>query len=55
MRFPEEATSPDSLWEILYTGRNVMTEVPPDRFNINGFYHPDPSRPDTVRAIVMFP
>ncbi|KAI1073697.1 hypothetical protein F5B20DRAFT_586970 [Whalleya microplaca] len=50
MRFPEEATSPDGLWEILYTGRNVMTEVPLDRFNINGFYHPDPSRPDTINA-----
>ncbi|OTA96302.1 hypothetical protein M434DRAFT_375109 [Hypoxylon sp. CO27-5] len=50
MRFPEEATSPDGLWDILYNGRNVMTKVPRDRFNINGFYHPDPSRPDTINA-----
>ncbi|KAI0180358.1 hypothetical protein GGR52DRAFT_587920 [Hypoxylon sp. FL1284] len=50
MRFPDEATSPEGLWEILRTGRNVMTEVPPDRFNINGFYHPDASRPDTINA-----
>ncbi|KAI2628557.1 hypothetical protein GGR54DRAFT_636275 [Hypoxylon sp. NC1633] len=50
MRFPDEATSPEGLWDILYTGRNVMTEVPLDRFNVNGFYHPDPSRPDTINA-----
>lgn len=49
MRFPDEATSPEGLWNILREGRNVMTEVPPERFNIDGFYHPDAMRPDTVR------
>ncbi|KAI5928775.1 hypothetical protein F4810DRAFT_645308 [Camillea tinctor] len=50
MLFPEDATSSEGLWDILLKGRNVMTEVPPDRFNINGFYHPDPTRPDTINA-----
>ena len=48
MRFPQEATSPEAFWEILCKGKSAMTEVPPDRFNINGFYHPNASRPDTV-------
>lgn len=49
LRFPGDATSPQKFWEILKDGRSVMTEVPADRFNINGFYHPDGSRNDTVR------
>ncbi|KAI0485064.1 hypothetical protein GGR56DRAFT_681136 [Xylariaceae sp. FL0804] len=50
MRFPQEATSADGLWEILSQGRSVMTEVPRERFNINGFYHPDASHPGTINA-----
>jgi hypothetical protein len=51
MRFPQEATSPDGLWKILMDGRSVMTEIPPERFNINGFYHPDASHSGTVRFL----
>nr|XP_001396949.2 polyketide synthase [Aspergillus niger CBS 513.88] len=50
LRFPQDATSPQSFWKILQEGRSVTTEVPSDRFNINGFYHPDASRTDTVNA-----
>ncbi|KAJ8133410.1 hypothetical protein O1611_g213 [Lasiodiplodia mahajangana] len=50
IRFPQEAVSPEGFWDILLQGRSVMTEVPPDRFNINGFYHPDPSRHDTINS-----
>ncbi|KAI1371047.1 hypothetical protein F4677DRAFT_464565 [Hypoxylon crocopeplum] len=50
MRFPQEATSPEGFWSILSEGRSVMTEVPPERFNINGFYHPDASHPGTINA-----
>lgn len=48
LRFPQEATTAESFWEMLREGRSAMTEVPSDRFNIDGFYHPDASRPDTV-------
>jgi acyl transferase domain-containing protein len=50
MRFPENATTPEGFWEILQNGRSVMTEVPPDRFKVDGFYDSDASRPDTVRS-----
>ncbi|KAJ6164002.1 hypothetical protein N7470_002674 [Penicillium chermesinum] len=50
MRFPGDATSPQKFWEILEDGRSVMTEVPANRFNINGFYHPDGSRNDTINC-----
>lgn len=51
IRFPQDATSPDGLWKILYEGRSVMTEVPPERFNIDGFYHPEASNPGTVCSV----
>ncbi|CAG9952668.1 unnamed protein product [Clonostachys rosea f. rosea IK726] len=50
MRFPENATTPEGFWEILQNGRSVMTEVPPDRFKVDGFYDSDASRPDTINA-----
>lgn len=43
-RFPGDATSPDKLWELLCQGRNALTEVPKDRYNIDGHYHPQSDR-----------
>lgn len=37
-RFPGDAVSEDSFWEILRDGRSTMTEVPTSRYNINGHY-----------------
>ncbi|KAK3994976.1 type I iterative polyketide synthase [Cladorrhinum sp. PSN332] len=46
-RFPGGATSLESLWNILSAGGSTHTEIPRDRMNVDGFYHPDPLRPDT--------
>lgn len=46
--FPQEATSEDAFWQMLCEGRSASTEFPPDRLNINAFYHPDQDRPSTV-------
>lgn len=47
-RFPQEATSPEKLWEMLYNKRHARTEVPKDRFNVEAFYHPDADRSGSV-------
>ena len=47
-RFPQEATSPEKLWEMLYNKRHARTEVPKDRFNVESFYHPDADRSGSV-------
>ncbi|KAK0655838.1 hypothetical protein B0T16DRAFT_317161 [Cercophora newfieldiana] len=39
-RFPGDASSPENLWNILSKGQSKWKEFPPDRLNINGFYHP---------------
>jgi len=47
-RFPGGASSPERLWEVLSNGQSAWSEFPPDRMNINGFYHPSPERSDGV-------
>ena len=42
LRFPQDAVSAESFWNMLDEGRSAATEVPETRFNIDAFYHPDP-------------
>ncbi|KAL7952418.1 hypothetical protein V8C34DRAFT_323309 [Trichoderma compactum] len=49
-RFPGDASSPDRLWQLICEGRNALSEVPPDRYNIDAFYHPSAERIGTQNA-----
>ena len=40
LKFPQDADYAE--------GRSALTGVPPDRFNIDSFYHKNPDRHDTV-------
>ena len=40
-RFPGESNSPSKLWDLLRSPRDVLSEIPPERFSTSGFYHPD--------------
>ena len=40
-RFPGETNSPAKLWKLLQEPRDLLCEIPPDRFNAKGFHHPD--------------
>lgn len=44
-RFPGEANSPEKLWQHLAEGRDLVTEVPPDRWDNDAWYDPDPDAP----------
>ncbi|HZU68918.1 MAG TPA: type I polyketide synthase [Ktedonobacteraceae bacterium] len=44
-RFPGGANSPEAFWKLLVEGRDAITEVPPDRYDINEFYDPDIDAP----------
>jgi acyl transferase domain-containing protein/NADPH:quinone reductase-like Zn-dependent oxidoreductase/NADP-dependent 3-hydroxy acid dehydrogenase YdfG/acyl carrier protein len=44
-RFPGEVYDPASFWELLKHGREALSAVPPDRWNIDEYYDPDPSKP----------
>jgi hypothetical protein len=43
LRFPGEATSAESFWNLLVEKRSTATEFPGSRFNVNSFYNPDPN------------
>src|SRR3984885_12760890 len=44
-RLPGSVTGPDSFWQLLMEGRDAVDEVPPDRWDANAFYDPDPQAP----------
>lgn len=48
LKFPDDATTPESFWKLLLEKRCASREMPEDRANMEAFYHPDGSRPDAV-------
>jgi acyl transferase domain-containing protein/acyl carrier protein len=44
-RFPGGATSPEAFWQNLISAVDGITEVPPERWNIESYYDPDPEAP----------
>ncbi|MDF5727708.1 MAG: beta-ketoacyl synthase N-terminal-like domain-containing protein [Rhizonema sp. PD38] len=42
-RFPGGANDLESFWQVLRDGVDTTTEIPPDRWNIDTFYDPDPN------------
>ncbi|CCG42896.1 type I polyketide synthase [Magnetospirillum molischianum] len=43
-RFPA-ASNPDDFWKILTEGRDVVSTIPPERWNQSSFFHPDKAEP----------
>jgi acyl transferase domain-containing protein len=50
-RFPQQATTTESLWELLLQARSTWSSIPKERFNSDAFYHPDPEHGGTVSYI----
>jgi hypothetical protein len=44
-RFPGGANTPEAFWELLQNGRDAITDLPPDRWDIDTFYDPNPDVP----------
>ena len=49
-RFPGGSSSPSSLWELLYRPRDILKEIPKERFDITGYYHPDGAHHGTTNV-----
>ena len=41
-RFPGGVDSPEAFWELLHSGRDAVTEVPPQRWDVERYYDPNP-------------
>ena len=46
-RFPG-ASDPAAFWNLLVSGKNVVGEIPKDRFDLEEFYDPRPATPGKV-------
>lgn len=44
-RLPAGANDPESYWDLLSQGRDGISEVPKNRWDIDAFYDPDPDAP----------
>lgn len=50
-RLPGGASNPEKLWDLLTRKQSARKETPPDRFNIDAFYHPNADKNGTVCLI----
>nr|MDT0664355.1 beta-ketoacyl synthase N-terminal-like domain-containing protein [Micromonospora sp. DSM 115978] len=44
-RLPGQISSPESLWRVLTSGTDAVTEIPADRWDADAYYDPEPSVP----------
>ena len=44
-RFPGGAVDADHFWNLLRNGRDAISLVPPDRWDADAYYDPDPDQP----------
>ncbi|HEV2129938.1 MAG TPA: type I polyketide synthase, partial [Longimicrobiaceae bacterium] len=49
-RFPGGASDPAAFWRLLREGRDAVTEVPPERWDIDAFYDADPDAPGKMAS-----
>ncbi len=44
-RFPGGGHDPESFWQVLREGQDAVREIPPDRWDIEAYYDPNPGTP----------
>ncbi|MCC6135726.1 MAG: SDR family NAD(P)-dependent oxidoreductase [Gammaproteobacteria bacterium] len=49
-RLPGGADSVDAFWQLLESGTDAITEAPPDRWDVNAWYDPDPDAPGKMNT-----
>ncbi|WP_437786888.1 type I polyketide synthase [Sorangium sp. So ce1097] len=49
-RFPGGASEPEAYWRLLRDGVDAIREVPPDRWDVDAYYHPDPRAPGKMNT-----
>lgn len=49
-RFPGGISNPETLWQVLKDGVDAISEVPPDRWDMDRYYDPDINRPGKISS-----
>lgn len=50
VRYPGNICGSDGLWKALIEGRDSITSIPADRWNIAKYYDPDPNKSDKIKT-----
>jgi len=50
VRFPGNIYGADGLWQALSEGRDCITDIPSDRWNIEKYYDPDPNKSGKIKT-----
>ena len=50
-RLPGGITTPEKYWELLAEGRDAVTQMPDDRWDVSRYFDPDPSAPGKIHAL----
>ncbi|KAK4861763.1 hypothetical protein LT330_003798 [Penicillium expansum] len=48
LKFPQDAVSSESFWDMIVEGRCASTDFPPDRLNIDSHHNVNPNRLDSL-------
>ncbi len=54
IRFPQDATCEEALWDIMIQKKNTATTFPVERMAISSIYHPDPNRRGQVSLLFEY-
>ncbi|KAJ6045303.1 Highly reducing polyketide synthase [Penicillium canescens] len=49
LRGPGDASNSERFWQMLTAGHSARCEVPKDRYNVDGFYHPNSDRLGSIQ------
>jgi len=49
-RYPGNVNDADSFWRMLQDGRDVVREIPPDRWDVNAYYDANPDAPGKMNT-----
>jgi len=47
-RFPGGGDNPEAFWQLLRDGTDTITQVPPNRWDVDAYYDPDPAAPGKI-------
>ncbi len=47
-RFPGGVDSPEAFWDLLRQGKDAVTDVPDDRWDMDEYYDPNPDQPGKI-------
>ncbi|KAK8059864.1 hypothetical protein PG996_009794 [Apiospora saccharicola] len=49
LRAPGDGSDPEKFWNMLLEGRSARSEIPKERYDVDGFYHPNGDRLGSIQ------